>query len=209
MLALAATHMPHLSDMPLQGRVRSGDVELAVRRWGDPRRPTVVLVHGYPDSSEIWGPLAQLLSNEFHVVAYDVRGAGLFLGVNDLRHDLRIPADASRTGLMLALQTVILAARAAGQAVFDGVYNRLDDDAGLRAECREGRALGFDGKTLIHPNQIAAANAIFGPDEAEIAEARALIAAATGGAERYQGRMIETMHVAQARAVLERARATD
>lgn len=76
MLALAATHMPHLSDMPLQGRVKSGDVELAVRRWGDPRRPTVVLVHGYPDSSEIWGPLAQLLSNEFHVVAYDVRGAG-------------------------------------------------------------------------------------------------------------------------------------
>mgnify|MGYP000355403857 CR=1 FL=1 len=76
MLALAATHMPHLSDMPLQGRVKSGDVELAVRRWGAPRRPTVVLVHGYPDSSEIWGPLAQLLSNEFHVVAYDVRGAG-------------------------------------------------------------------------------------------------------------------------------------
>lgn len=131
--------------------------------------------------------------------------AGLFMGVNDLRHDLRIPADASRAGLMLAMQTVILAARAAGKSVFDGVWNRLDDDEGLRAECREGRALGFDGKTLIHPNQIAVANAIFGPGEAEIAEARALIAAATGGAERYQGRMIETMHVAQARALLERA----
>lgn len=161
---------------------------------------------GKPVIAMIESPLGVLNARE--IAACD-GVAGLFLGVNDLRHDLRIPADASRTGLMLALQTVILAARAAGQAVFDGVYNRLDDDAGLRAECREGRALGFDGKTLIHPNQIAAANAIFGPDEAEIAEARALIAAATGGAERYQGRMIETMHVAQARAVLERARATD
>lgn len=134
--------------------------------------------------------------------------AGLFMGVNDLRHDLRIPADADRTGLMLAMQSVILAARVAGKAVFDGVFNRLDDDSGLRAECLEGRALGFDGKTLIHPNQIAAANAIFGPSAAEIEEARALIRAATGGAERYQGRMIEAMHVAQARALLERAGAT-
>jgi len=65
-----------MAHMPLQGSVKSGDVNLAIRRWGDPRRTTVVLVHGYPDSSEVWLPLAKLLSDEFHVVAYDVRGAG-------------------------------------------------------------------------------------------------------------------------------------
>lgn len=131
--------------------------------------------------------------------------AGLFMGNNDLRHDLRIPMNASRAGLMLAMQSVILAARLAGKAVFDGVYNRLDDAEGFLAECREGKELGFDGKTLIHPNQIAACNQIFGPSEQELAEARALIAAATGGAERHDGRMIEAMHVAQARDLLARA----
>ncbi len=131
--------------------------------------------------------------------------AGLFMGNNDLRHDLRIPLNADRSGLMLAMQSVILAARLAGKAVFDGVYNRLEDPEGFRAECREGRALGFDGKTLIHPNQIADANAIFGPSEQEIAEARALIAAFGGGAERHEGAMIEDMHIAQAHALLEKA----
>ncbi len=131
--------------------------------------------------------------------------AGLFMGNNDLRHDLRIPMDADRSGLMLAMQGVILAARLAGKPVFDGVFNRFEDDDAFRAECREGRGLGFDGKTLIHPSQLAGANAIFGPSEQELDDARALIDAATGGAERYHGRMIEAMHVAQARALLERA----
>lgn len=162
-------------------------------------------VTGKPVIAMIESPAGVLNARE---IATAMGVAGLFMGTNDLRHDLRIPPDADRAGLMLAMQTVILTARAAGKAVFDGVYNRLDDDAGLRAECREGRSLGFDGKTLIHPNQIAAANAVFGPDAAEIDEARALIAAATGGAERFEGRMIEAMHVAQARALLERAGAT-
>ena len=131
--------------------------------------------------------------------------AGLFMGNNDLRRDLHIPMNADRSGLMLAMQSVILAARLSGKAVFDGVYNRLDDPGGFRAECGEGRALGFDGKTLIHPNQIADANAIFGPSEQEIIDARTLVAAATGGAERHRGAMIEAMHVEQARALLERA----
>jgi citrate lyase subunit beta/citryl-CoA lyase len=131
--------------------------------------------------------------------------AGLFMGNNDLRHDLRIPLGADRSGLMLAMQQVILAARIAGIAVFDGVFNRLDDTEAFAAECREGRALGFDGKTLIHPNQIAAANAIFGASPEELVQARALIAAASGGAERHDGKMVEAMHVAQARALLERA----
>lgn len=131
--------------------------------------------------------------------------AALFIGVNDLRKDLGIPADAGRQGLMLALQTVVLAARMSGKAVFDGVYNRLDDADGLEAECREGRSFGFDGKTLIHPGQIAIANAVFGPDAAAVADARRLVEAATGGAERFEGSMIETMHVDAARALIARA----
>ena len=105
------------------------------------------------------------------------------------------------------MQTVVLAARAAGIAAFDGVYNRLDDLTGLEAECAAGHALGFDGKTLIHPGQVAVANGVFGPDAQALADARRLIAAATGGAERFEGRMIETMHVEEARALVARAEA--
>jgi (3S)-malyl-CoA thioesterase len=133
--------------------------------------------------------------------------AALFMGTNDLRQDLRIPAAAGRGGLSHVLQSVVLAARAAGVAVFDGVYNRLDDPSGLEAECAEGHALGFDGKTLIHPAQIEIANRLFGPDPQAVAAARRLIEAATGGAERYEGRMIEAMHVAEARALVARAEA--
>jgi (3S)-malyl-CoA thioesterase len=131
---------------------------------------------------------------------------GLIAGVNDLSVDLGIPAVEGREGLAHALQTVVLAARAARIAAFDGVYNRLDDEAGLARECAEGRSYGFDGKSLIHPSQIAAANRAFSPSEAEMEAAIRLIAAATGGAERFEGRMIETLHVEQARAVLAKAR---
>jgi citrate lyase subunit beta/citryl-CoA lyase len=128
--------------------------------------------------------------------------AGLIAGTNDLAATLRLPADAGRGPMTCALQAIVLAARAAGILAFDGVFNRLDDPAGLEAECREGRRLGFDGKTLIHPGQIEIANRAFSPSEAELEEARALIAAATGGAERFRGRMIETLHVEAARRVL-------
>lgn len=133
--------------------------------------------------------------------------AGLFMGNNDLRRDLGIPAGAGREGLSHALQAVVLAARAAGIAVFDGVYNRLDDLGALEAECVAGHALGFDGKTLIHPAQVPVANAVFGPDAQALADARRLIEAATGGAERFEGRMIETMHVEEARALVARGQA--
>jgi citrate lyase subunit beta/citryl-CoA lyase len=107
--------------------------------------------------------------------------------------------------LASALQWILLAARAAGIAAFDGVHNRLDDPEGFAAECVEGRGCGFDGKSLIHPDQVEAANRLFGPSEAEIEAARRLVAAATGGAERFEGRMIEDIHVAEARALLARA----
>jgi citrate lyase subunit beta/citryl-CoA lyase len=131
---------------------------------------------------------------------------GLIAGTNDLAADLGIAAGAGRRGLLHALQTIVVAARASGLAAFDGVYNRLDDEAGLAAECEEGRAFGFDGKTIVHPAQIAAANRIFGPSPEEMEDARRLVAAATGGAERFEGRMIEAMHVEQARRVLARGR---
>ena len=100
----------------------------------------------------------------------------------------------------------MLAARAAGIAAFDGVYNRLEADAGLEEECRQGRAWGFDGKSVIHPSQIETANRLFGPSAEELDAARRLVEAATGGAERHEGRMIEGMHVEAASALLAKAR---
>src|SRR3546814_18273005 len=91
---------------------------------------------------------------------------------------------------------IVMAAVLHGKAVFDGVYNRLNDVEGLIAECREGHDFGFDGKTLIHPNQIAAAHAIFGPTPEAVDAAYRLVAAANGGAERLTGRIIEAIHVA-------------
>ncbi|MCW3848731.1 CoA ester lyase [Sphingomonas sp. LB-2] len=127
---------------------------------------------------------------------------GLIAGSNDLRATLHIPS--GREGLSLSLQTIVLAARAAGIWAIDGVFNALEDAKGLASECRHGRWLGFDGKSLIHPNQIPIAAQAFGPNSEEVEEARALIEAATGGAERFRGRMIESMHVEQARALLDR-----
>ncbi len=130
--------------------------------------------------------------------------AGLIAGTNDLAYTLRLP-QTGRRGLSLSLQTIVLAARAAGGVALDGVWNRLEDVDGLASECAEGRALGFDGKTLIHPNQIDAANIAFAPSDAEIADARALVEAATSGAARFRGRMVEAMHVEAARRILARA----
>lgn len=132
--------------------------------------------------------------------------AGLIAGTNDLRADLRLPLDATREPIGASLQMIVLAARAAGVAAFDGVFNRLNDADGLAAECRHGRTLGFDGKSLIHPDQIEPCNRAFGPTEAEIDQARRLVAAFDGGAERFEDRMIERMHVEAAQRLLERAR---
>jgi citrate lyase subunit beta/citryl-CoA lyase len=133
--------------------------------------------------------------------------AGLIAGTNDLAADLGLRPGGDRAALTTALQTVLLAARAAGVAAFDGVYNRLDDPEGFAAQCMEGRSFGFDGKSLIHPGQIEPANRLFGPSDEEVEAAKRLVAAATGGAERFEGEMIELIHVEQARWVLAKARA--
>ncbi len=132
--------------------------------------------------------------------------AGLVAGTNDLAADLGLRPGGGRAPLATALQILLLAARAAGVAAFDGVHNRLDDAPGFAAQCEEGKSFGFDGKSLIHPSQVEPANRLFGPSEEEVAAARRLLASATGGAERFEGEMIERMHVEQARWVLARAR---
>jgi citrate lyase subunit beta/citryl-CoA lyase len=130
--------------------------------------------------------------------------AALIAGTNDLSADLRLPLGAGRRPLHMALQIIVLAARAAGIAAFDGVFNGLDDEDGFIAEAKEGYMHGFDGKSLIHPRQIAPCNATFAPSEEEVARAERLVAAATGGAERFEGQMIERMHVEAAKRVLAR-----
>lgn len=138
-------------------------------------------------------------------IAADAATHGLIAGLNDLAHELKLPDGMDRGAMSHAIQAIVLAARAGGVWCFDGVYNAIDDAASFAAEAAEGRRLGFDGKTLIHPSQVDPCNSAFAPSAREITEAEALVAAATGGAQRHEGRMIEDMHVAAARALLERA----
>ena len=132
----------------------------------------------------------------------------LVLGTSDLANDLHARPARDRLPLLTALGLVLLAARAHGRAVLDGVHLDLADAEGFAAACRQGRELGFDGKTLIHPDQIAPANAIFAPSVEEVARASRLIAAyaaanASGkGAARFEGRLIEALHVDEAQRTL-------
>jgi citrate lyase beta subunit len=131
--------------------------------------------------------------------------AALIAGTNDLSADLRLPPDAGRVPLQMSLQSIVLAGRAAGIAVFDGVFNGLDDPDGFLGQAEEGYRLGFDGKSLIHPSQVEPCHAAFAPTEAAIDRARRLLEAATGGAERFEDQMIERMHVEAAQRLLARA----
>lgn len=130
--------------------------------------------------------------------------SALIAGTNDLRADLRLPLDSTREPISTALQLIVLAARAAGIAVFDGVFNGLDDADGFLAEAEHGRRLGFDGKSLIHPSQIEPCHRAFAPSDAEIERARRLVDEFRGGAERFENEMIERMHVEQAERLLAR-----
>jgi len=138
---------------------------------------------------------------------------GMVLGTNDLAKELDSRARADRLPLLTSLQTCLLAARAYGLVCIDAVYNAFRDDTGLRAECEAGRDMGFDGKTLIHPGQLATANAVFAPGDDEIDLARRQIAAfdaamADGkGVAVVDGRIVENLHIATAQATLDRAEA--
>ncbi len=141
-------------------------------------------------------------------IAAHSRMAGFVLGTNDLAKDLN---SRGRAALTTSLQLCLLAAKAAGIVALDGVYNAFKDEDGLRAECTEGRDMGFDGKTLIHPAQVAITNAAFGPTEDEVDLARRQIAAfeaaeAEGqGVAVVDGRIVENLHIVTARATLAKA----
>lgn len=135
----------------------------------------------------------------------------LVMGTNDLVKDLHAAHVPDRVPLMASLGLALLAARAHGLAIIDGVYNAFKDDEGLRAECEQGRAMGFDGKTLIHPAQLAVTNAVFGPSAEALEEARVQIAAfeetqaSGGGVAVVNGRIVENLHVENARRLLAEA----
>jgi citrate lyase subunit beta/citryl-CoA lyase len=171
-----------------------------VPRVEDPEVIRVVAAKtGKPVAAMIETPLGVRRCWEVAEVA-----TALIAGTNDLSATLRLPPGAGRDPLRTALQTIVLAARAAGVPCFDGVFNRLEDAEGFLAEAAEGRAFGFDGKTLIHPSQIAPCKAAFAPTEQEIARAERLVAAASGGAQRFEGEMIERMHVEAAERLVAR-----
>jgi citrate lyase subunit beta/citryl-CoA lyase len=142
------------------------------------------------------------------IAAATPRVGALVMGTSDLTKDLHARHTRDRLPVLTSLGLSILAARAAGVVALDGVHLDLDDDAGLVEACRQAREMGFDGKTLIHPKQIDAANRAFGPTEAEIAWARRVVAA-HAQAERggrgvvlLDGRLVENLHVEDARRVV-------
>jgi citrate lyase beta subunit len=186
------------------------DLDAVARSKADlvvvPRAISAHLVHGVAEA--VNKPVLAMIETAAGVLAAaQIAGsaAGLIAGTNDLRSDLRLPLDASREPISAALQLIVLAGRAEGIAVFDGVFNGLDDPEGFLKEAEEGRRLGFDGKSLIHPNQIEPCHRAFAPSAAEVERAHALVEAFHGGAGRFGNEMIERMHVEAAQRVLERA----
>ncbi|GAA2162106.1 citrate lyase subunit beta/citryl-CoA lyase [Humibacillus xanthopallidus] len=170
---------------------------------------------GAPAHTRLWAmvetPVAVLHAEE--IARASDRLACLVLGTNDLYKELGATVVPGRAAVQTALQLVLLAARAAGVAVVDGVYNDVKDADGFLAEARQGREMGFDGKTLIHPGQVEPCNEVFAPSADEVEQARAVIAAfetaqAEGrGVATLNGRLIENLHVDTAQKVIATAEA--
>jgi citrate lyase subunit beta/citryl-CoA lyase len=152
-------------------------------------------------------PLAIINAAEIAATAKDAetRLAGFVMGTNDLAKETRAKQLEGRAPMVSWLATGVLAAHAYGIDILDGVYNDIADEEGFRRECGQGRDMGFDGKTLIHPNQIAPCNSAFSPTEAEVTQARKIIAAFdlpenhAKGVVQLEGRMVERMHADMAR----------
>ena len=164
--------------------------------------------HGAPDHTTLWAmvetPRAMLHAEE--IAAASARLSVLVMGTNDLAKELFAAHVPGRAPLLTGLSLALLAARATGKAILDGVYNDVQDTDGFLAECRQGREMGFDGKTLIHPGQVDGANAAFAPDEEAVEEARGILRAwedgRGSGVVTYRGRMVEALHVDSARRTL-------
>ena len=167
----------------------------------DVQRASAMLGHA-PSALALWlmmeTPQAIFHANE--IAGCGGRLACLVMGTNDLVKELRAQHTPGREALIASLNISVLAARAHGLSVIDGVFNEIADTAGLDAICRQGRAMGFDGKTLIHPSQVEICNRIFSPDPEEVTRARAILAAFAKpenkgkGAIALDGRMVELLH---------------
>ena len=172
---------------------------------------------GAPPALPLWcmveTPRGVLAAAE--VAAASPRVTCLVAGTSDSTKDLRARPAPGRAEVMVSLGLIVLAARAHGLAALDGVHLDLADEAGFEAACRQGRDLGFDGKTLIHPRTIAAANAAFGPSPEEREEARRVVAAHAEaeskglGVTVVEGRLVEALHVEMARRTLALAAAIE
>ena len=196
-MAMAAAASP---DAILAPKVSSGaDVNRAV-----------AMMKVAPSRTRLWvmmeTPLAILNAKE--IAGADRRLSCFVLGTNDLVKETRTRTTGGRFALLPMLSLCVLAARAHGLDVIDGVYNDFRDETGFRAECEQGRDLGMDGKTLIHPGQIAACNELFSPAAEEVAWSRRIIAAfrmpenAAKGVITLDGRMVERLHLAMAERVV-------
>jgi citrate lyase subunit beta/citryl-CoA lyase len=170
---------------------------------------------GAPDRTKIWAmvetPIAMLHAEE--IAGCSERLTVLVMGTNDLAKELHAQHVPGRQPLLTGLGLCLLAARATGKVILDGVYNDIKEEEGFLAECRQGKEMGFDGKTLIHPSQLDPCNEVFAPSEDEVASAREIIAAFEEaeregrGVVTVNGRMIENLHVDQARQTLAQAEA--
>ncbi len=169
--------------------------------------------HGAPDHTMLWAmvetPYAMLHAEEIASAAD--RLSVLVMGTNDLAKELYAEHVPGRQPLLAGLGLALLAARATGKVILDGVYNDVKNLDGFAEECRQGRELGFDGKTLIHPGQVEGANEAFAPSEQAVDDARGILQAwedgKGSGVVTYHGRMIEHLHVESARRTLSIAEA--
>ncbi len=162
---------------------------------------------GAPDHTRLWAMVEtpEAIFNVREIAAASPRLAVLVMGTNDLVKELYAEHVPGRAPLLTSLSLSLLAARAAGVAILDGVYNDVKNTEGFLAECQQGRELGFDGKTLIHPGQVEGANEAFAPSEQAVEDARGILAAweaRDSGVVTYNGRMIENLHVESAQRVL-------
>ena len=162
---------------------------------------------GAPDHTRLWAMVEtpEAIFNAREIAAASDRLAVIVMGTNDLVKELYAEHVPGRAPLLTSLSLALLAARAAGVQILDGVYNDVKDTEGFLAECVQGRQMGFDGKTLIHPGQVEAANEQFAPSAEAIEDARGLIEAfesAGSGVATYKNKMIENLHVESARRTL-------
>ena len=143
------------------------------------------------------------------------RLSAFVIGTNDLCVEMRASIDVRREPLHAILSLAVVAARAHGLTIIDGVFNHIDDDEGFEEQCRQGAALGFDGKTLIHPRQIESCHRIFTPSDTALASARAIVAAFNqpenrgAGVLKVDGRMVERLHLDQALALISLRKSID